>query len=51
MINKLCNKITNLNAPIVVGLDPMLDYVPEEYHYLDFLIRTDEAVTSIHSNE
>lgn len=29
MINKLCNKITNLNAPIVVGLDPMLDYVPE----------------------
>lgn len=30
MINKLCNKITNLNAPIVVGLDPMLDYVPEQ---------------------
>ena len=30
MINKLCNKITDLNAPIVVGLDPMLDYVPEE---------------------
>ena len=29
MINKLCNKITNLDAPIVVGLDPMLDYVPE----------------------
>jgi len=29
MINKLCNKITNLNAPIVVGLDPMLDYVSE----------------------
>lgn len=30
MINKLCKKITDLNAPIVVGLDPMLDYVPEE---------------------
>jgi len=30
MINKLCNKITDLHAPIVVGLDPMLDYVPEE---------------------
>ena len=30
MINKLCKKITDLQAPIVVGLDPMLDYVPEE---------------------
>lgn len=29
MINKLCKKITDLNAPIVVGLDPMLNYVPE----------------------
>ena len=30
MINKLCKKITDLHAPIVVGLDPMLEYVPEE---------------------
>ena len=30
MINKLCKKITDLKAPIVVGLDPMLNYVPEE---------------------
>lgn len=30
MINKLVRKISDLNAPIVVGLDPMLDYVPEE---------------------
>ena len=30
MINKLVKKISDLNAPIVVGLDPMLDYVPEE---------------------
>ena len=30
MINKLCKKITDLKAPIVVGLDPMLYYVPEE---------------------
>ena len=30
MINKLCKNITDKNAPIVVGLDPMLDYVPEE---------------------
>lgn len=28
MINKLVEKIQKLNAPIVVGLDPMLDYVP-----------------------
>lgn len=29
MINKLVNKIKATNAPIVVGLDPMLSYVPE----------------------
>lgn len=29
MINKLVEKIKKLNAPIVVGLDPMLAYVPE----------------------
>lgn len=29
MINKLVDKIQKLNAPIVVGLDPMLNYVPE----------------------
>ena len=29
MINKLIDKITNLQAPIVVGLDPMLAYVPD----------------------
>lgn len=28
MINKLVEKIEKLDAPIVVGLDPMLDYVP-----------------------
>ena len=26
---------------------PMLDYIPVEFNYLDFLIRTDEAVASI----
>lgn len=30
MINKLVEKIKKLNAPIVVGLDPMLSYVPEQ---------------------
>lgn len=29
MINRLCDKIKKLNAPIVVGLDPMLNYIPE----------------------
>lgn len=29
MINKLVSKIKKLNAPIVVGLDPMLNYVPK----------------------
>lgn len=29
MINQLVNNIKRLEAPIVVGLDPMLDYVPE----------------------
>ncbi len=29
MINKLVDKIKVLEAPIVVGLDPMLNYVPE----------------------
>lgn len=29
MINKLVSKIQKLEAPIVVGLDPMLNYVPE----------------------
>jgi len=29
MINKLVEKISKLNAPVVVGLDPMLSYVPD----------------------
>ena len=29
MINQLISKIKETNAPIVVGLDPMLKYVPE----------------------
>ncbi|MFG6332295.1 MAG: orotidine-5'-phosphate decarboxylase [Lachnospiraceae bacterium] len=30
MINKLIRKIQETNAPVVVGLDPMLDYVPRQ---------------------
>lgn len=30
MINRLISKIKETNAPIVVGLDPMLKYVPEQ---------------------
>ncbi len=29
MIDKLTEKIQNTHAPIVVGLDPMMDYIPE----------------------
>lgn len=29
MINKLVAKIKETKAPIVVGLDPMLNYIPE----------------------
>ena len=29
MINKLVEKIKKTNAPIVVGLDPMLSYIPQ----------------------
>lgn len=29
MINKLVSRIQKMNAPIVVGLDPMMKYVPE----------------------
>ncbi len=28
MINQLCEKIKKTGAPVVVGLDPMLDYIP-----------------------
>ena len=30
MIDKLCEKIKKTGAPVVVGLDPMLSYVPEK---------------------
>ena len=29
MINKLIEKIKKTNAPIVVGLDPMRNYIPK----------------------
>lgn len=30
MINKLVENIKKTKAPIVVGLDPMLNYIPEQ---------------------
>lgn len=36
MINKLVNKIKKTNAPIVVGLDPMLNYIPEHIQKKSF---------------
>lgn len=36
MINQLVEKIKKTNAPIVVGLDPMLSYVPEHIRQKSF---------------
>lgn len=36
MINKLVEKIQKTHAPIVVGLDPMLDYVPAQVQQAAF---------------
>ncbi|MCD8217011.1 MAG: orotidine-5'-phosphate decarboxylase [Clostridiales bacterium] len=36
MINRLTEKIQKTGAPIVVGLDPMLDYVPEQIQKASF---------------
>lgn len=37
MINKLIENIKKTQAPVVVGLDPMLDYIPS--HILDQTIK------------
>ncbi len=50
MIDKLCKKIKKLQAPIVVGLDPMLDYIPPHLieksfnEYGETLLGASEAV-------
>ena len=36
MINKLVEKIKKTNAPIVVGLDPMLNYIPKHIQDREF---------------
>lgn len=36
MINKLVDKIKKTNAPVVVGLDPMLKYIPEHIKKVAF---------------
>ena len=42
MINKLVEKIKKTNAPIVVGLDPMLSYVPQHVQDKAFASRSTE---------
>ena len=39
MINKLVSEIKKKNAPIVVGLDPMLNYVPKHIHSMERHLR------------
>lgn len=52
----------NQQAPCKIGVvisaktgklvePPMMDYIPVQYHYLDFMIRTEEAVASIAQGE
>ena len=54
MINKLNDKIKKTGAPIVVGLDPMLSYLPQ--YLLDEAVakkgdlKTINTVTSMLSN-
>ena len=36
MINKLIENIKKTNAPIVVGLDPMLNYIPQHIQKFPF---------------
>ena len=38
MINKLVNKIKETGAPIVVGLDPMMDYIPKHVQEKAFAV-------------
>ena len=45
MINKLIEKIQKTHAPIVVGLDPMLNYVPE--HIQKELIECADMVSAL----
>ena len=50
MINKLIEKIKKTNAPIVVGLDPMLNYVPDHIQkraYAEFVETLEGAAEAI----
>ena len=42
MINKLVDKIKKQNAPVVVGLDPMMKFVPKHLQDAAFKERSEE---------
>ena len=46
MINKLIEKIRKTNAPIVVGLDPMLNYIPKHIQEKAFVEFAEQVNTS-----
>ena len=54
MINKLVDKIKKQNAPVVVGLDPMMKFVPKHLQdaafkeYGETLEGAAEALSLIH---
>ena len=50
MINKLIEKIRKTNAPIVVGLDPMLNYIPkhiQEKAFVEFAEQVDKSKLAV----
>ena len=57
MINQLVANIKKTGAPIVVGLDPMLNYIPEQVQkkafaeYGETLEGAAEALSLIHISE
>ena len=51
MINKLISNIKKTNAPIVVGLDPMLNYIPEHIQKKAFADLGETLEGAAESNE
>ena len=50
MIQKLIAKIQKTNAPIVVGLDPMLNYIPkhiQEKAFVEFAEQVDKSKVKV----
>ena len=54
MINKLTAKIQKTKAPIVVGLDPMLNYIPkhiQEKAFKEYLLSIGDSLVVVADDE